>query len=110
MTIGILSYLMNNYLKKFRGTNDIFGLILGRYSISRAPLDIFSIFKWLPLVCAGIIFANLNYEEVENIYQSGGSKKNVNILRFIELIGENSLSFYLIHVIPCLYWTSFKYN
>ena len=110
IAIGVFSYLMNIYLKEFGGTNDILGLILGRYSISRIPLDIFSIFKWLPLVCAGIIFANLNYEEIEDIYQSGGSKKNTNILRFIELIGENSLTLYLIHVVPCLYWASFKYN
>ena len=37
-------------MKKFNGGNDIIGLILGRYTMTRNPLDIFSIFKWLPLV------------------------------------------------------------
>lgn len=110
ISVGYLSYLMNILIKSYGGTNDIFGLILGRYSISRSPLDIFSIFKWLPLVCAGIIFANFNYEEVETIYQTGGSSNNFNFLKFTELVGENSLHLYLLHVIPCLYWTKSKYN
>lgn len=110
LLIGIIAYLMNIYIKKFNGTNDITGLILGRFTKTRSPLDIFSIFKWLPLVCMGIIFANINYKKVENVYQMGGSNKNINLMKLVELVGENSLYLYIAHVIPCLYWTSFKYN
>ena len=58
----------------------------------------------------GVIFANINYKNVENVYQLGGSNKNINLVRLVELIGENSLYLYIGHVIPCLYWASFKYN
>ena len=99
--IGIVSFLINLYLKTLPGTNDIIGLIMGRYTISRMPIDIFPLFKWLPYVCIGIE-AGRFYKDLE--------LKSEEIFEPIELIGRNSLLLYVAHIIPCIVWMSQKHN
>ena len=97
----IISLFLSNYiLNNFNPSDNYINLILGTYTKSKFPLDIFPIFKWLPYVFIGMIIGdymkdnNVNLE-VDNFY----------ILKFF---GKNSLFFYMLHVIPCIIWYGSK--
>jgi uncharacterized membrane protein len=99
--IGIISLIMSNYMITKRGSNNILHLILGGYTQTRFPIDIFPIFQWLPYVSFGIILGEyINKYNIDYgvIYEP------------IEFCGRNSLYLYILHVIPCIYWFSRKYK
>lgn len=100
--IGFISYILSLKVKTWDATNDIFGLILGRYTISRMPLDIFPIFKWLPYVCIGVI--------IGSFHEKFSDMLSVSVCEPIEFIGRNSLYIYMLHLIPCIIWISEKYK
>ena len=102
IAVGFISYILSIKVKTLEATNDIFGLILGRYTISRMPLDIFPIFKWLPYVCLGVIIGS--YHEMFS------KELSASVCEPIEFIGRNSLYIYMLHLIPCIIWTSEKYK
>ena len=97
----IVSLFLSNYiLNNLNPSDNYINLILGTYTKSTFPLDIFPIFKWLPYVFFGMIIGdymkdnNINLE-VDNFY----------ILKFF---GKNSLFFYMLHIIPCIIWYGSK--
>jgi len=97
---GIISLLITEYMKTKEGSNNIFHLIIGGYTQTRNPLDIFPIFQWIPYVSFGIVLGE--FLKKSNIDES--------VFKPIEYCGRNSLYLYLLHVIPCIYWYSTKFN
>lgn len=100
--LGIITILIKKYV--YIPTSDnIFNIILGSYTISKSPLDIFPILKWLPYVSLGTIIGGIlkifNFDIEPNL-----------LTKPISLIGKNSLYLYLLHIIPCIIWSSKKYN
>ena len=101
----LICSIINEYMKNLPPSDNIIHIILGGYSISRRPIDIFSIPKWLPFVIYGIYLGDLikkkdlQYILPENIFTEP-----------IEFIGRNSLYLYTAHVIPGIIWMSTKFN
>lgn len=97
----ILSIFLSNYiLSNFNASDNYINLILGTYTKTIFPLDIFPIFKWLPYIFFGMLIGdymkdnNLNLE-IDNFY-------------IIKYFGKNSLFFYMLHIIPCIIWKGYN--
>ena len=97
--------ILNEFMKNLPPSDNIFHIIMGGYSITRRPIDIFSIPKWLSFVVYGIylgeLFKKLN---IKNILPENS------ITEPIEFLGRNSLYLYTAHVVPGIIWLSTKYN
>jgi len=98
----IFSILISNYMIKTEPSDNYVNLILGSYSKTKYPLDIFPIFKWLPYVCFGLIIGK--YMKENNI------QSKINNVQPITYLGKNALFLYMMHVIPCIIWLGTKYN
>jgi uncharacterized membrane protein len=99
--IGVISLIISEYMTTQTGSDNILHLIFGGYTRTRFPIDIFPLFQWLPYVSLGIVLGEyINKSDVnyDTIYEP------------IEYCGRNSLYLYVLHVIPCIYWLSTKYN
>ena len=97
----ILSLFLSNYIfNNFSASDNYINLILGTYTKTIFPIDIFPIFKWLPYIFFGMIIGdymkdnNLNLE-IDNFY-------------IIKYFGKNSLFFYMLHIIPCIIWKGYS--
>tara|TARA_B100001989_G_C24490589_1_gene439330 strand:- start:529 stop:1212 length:684 start_codon:yes stop_codon:yes gene_type:complete len=101
----LICSIINEYMKNLPPSDNIIHIILGGYSLTRQPIDIFCIPKWLPFVIYGIYLGDLikkkdlQYILPENIFTEP-----------IEFIGRNSLYLYTAHVIPGIIWMSTKFN
>jgi len=99
--IGVISLIISEYMTTQTGSDNILHLIFGGYTRTRFPIDIFPLFQWLPYVSFGIVlgeYINKSDVDYDTIYEP------------IEYCGRNSLYLYVLHVIPCIYWLSTKYN
>ena len=103
LSMLILSKIGKKYLY-FTISDNYFKLALAGSSFNKHPIDIFQLFEWLPLVCIGMVTGGLFKDLNKNL-----ATNNVITLP-LELLGKNSLNLYLIHVIPCIYWMSFKFS
>ena len=103
LLILILSKVGKRYLN-FNITDNYFKLALAGSSFNKNPIDIFQLFEWIPLVCIGMITGGI-FKEFDKEFLI-----NNKITFPLEFIGKNSLILYLIHVIPCIYWMSFKFK
>ena len=101
--IGIISsILISNYMINTEPSDNYLNLILGSYSKTKWPLDLFPIFKWLPYVFFGLIMGK--YMKENNM------ESNIKYVQPITYIGKNALFLYMIHIIPCIIWLSTKYS
>lgn len=98
--LGLFSYYLYNLRLKLSPSDNLLNLILGSYSYTREPLDIFPILKWTPIVSIGYLMGDLI------------KIKNVDLNKYTKILsnfGKNSLNYYLIHIIPLIFWYNKKY-
>ena len=98
-----LSKIANNILK-YNISDSYLELSLSGSSFNRSPIDMFQLFEWLPIICLGMICGGF-VKETEFNYTISNK-----LLTSFEYFGKNSLTLYVIHIIPCIYWMSFKYK
>ena len=97
--IGLIgSILLGNYMITTQPSDNYLNLILGSYTKTKFPLDIFPLTKWLPYVFFGLIIGK--YMKYENM------QSTINNVEPITYLGKNALFFYMLHVIPCIIWSS----
>tara|TARA_Y100000991_G_C21925648_1_gene328547 strand:- start:29 stop:700 length:672 start_codon:yes stop_codon:yes gene_type:complete len=97
--IGIISsFILSDYMLKLEPSDNYFKLILGSYTKTKWPLDIFPIFKWLPYVFFGLIIGK--YMKDHNL------EAQIDYVQPLTYIGKNTLFFYMLHIIPCIIWSS----
>ncbi len=103
----ILVFIFSKYMNSVYNynTNNYVSLALGGNSFKLNPIDIFQLFNWLPLLCIGMILGGITKIWFNKLYYPSNY-----ITRLIEFIGKNSLVLYVLHVIPCIYWMSFKFK
>ena len=97
--IGIISgFILSDYMLKLEPSDNYLKIILGSYSKTKWPLDIFPIFKWLPYVCFGLIIGKyMKYHDL---------KSQIDYVQPLTYIGKNTLFLYMLHIIPCIIWSS----
>ena len=97
--IGIISsFILSDYMLKLEPSDNYLKLILGSYTKTRWPLDIFPIFKWLPYVFFGLIIGK--YMKHHDL------KSQIDYVQPLTYIGKNTLFFYMLHILPCIIWSS----
>lgn len=100
LIIIIISLFMDNYMQSIKSNNNYFYVALGSYAQKLNPIDIFPVFKWMPYIAFGSILGSV-LKDMEIDF-------DIKHLDLLKLIGKNSLLFYVLHIIPCIFWVSKK--
>jgi uncharacterized membrane protein len=102
--IGILAYIISTkVINKYNVSDNPINMILGSYSRTRSPIDMFPLLNWLPYISFGILLGDIMIKhKLTNLLPEN------KITMPLEYIGRNTLLYYMVHVIPSIYWMSSK--